>query len=180
MHLLPRTKHLKKYARQVLCFWIMFLVLSSLVYLPMSPVSEVREARAATVTISGIVYSSFGGSNIGSGKTINVYQNGSTLVGSNSTAAGGSYSVTGTINASDVVTVYIDGDAVDANTVFVSDATNNPNVDLYGSVLAVGHHTGSSITHSNPSTGYVSGDGTDMVYSVTSGNLTTSSNGSGY
>ncbi|MEK7668965.1 MAG: hypothetical protein AAB350_00015 [Patescibacteria group bacterium] len=129
---------------------------------------------AISVDLSGTVYQSSGGSNIGASKTITVYKNGSTSLGSDTTDINGAWALTGlNISSGDIINVYIDGDATyKGNTVFVSDGNNQTNVDIYGSTLIVRHDTGSNITNTNLSTARVGTDANDMVYSVSGTNLT--------
>lgn len=129
------------------------------------------------IDLSGIVYQSEGGSNIGSGKIITVYKNGSTDLGSDETDANGIWALTGlNISLGDIINVYINGDETyKGSTVFVSDGNDQTNIDVYGGALILRHDTGSNITNANLSTGRVSDDSNDMMYSISGSDLTATS-----
>lgn len=130
-------------------------------------------------TLSGTVYQSEWGTNIGSGKTVSVYKNGSTSLGSAVTDASGVWTLSfpqSNLASGDIITAYIDNDATyKGNIVFVSDGTNKSDVDIYGGDLIVRHDTGSNITNANLTTGLVSSDPTDMEYSVSGSDLSATS-----
>lgn len=137
----------------------------------------VQVSVTQSITVSGTVYASEGGSNIGSGKTINIYKNGSTLLASPTTNGSGVYSgsVSG-VSSGDILTAYIDGDTTDGVTVFVSDGTSKTDVHIYGGALAIRYDTGTSITNANLHTGAVYGEA-DMIYSTSTGNAITLNSG---
>lgn len=124
--------------------------------------------------LSGTAYQSVGGSTLNS-KTIRVYKNGSTDLGSATTnASNGTWSMTTneTLSSGDVVTLFVDGDSIKANTVFVSDGLDKTGLNIYGGALIVRHETGSNITNANLHTGAIYGE-TDMVYATSTSNAVT-------
>jgi len=127
-----------------------------------------------SVDLSGIAYQSEGGSTLNS-KTLKIYKNGSTLLASPTTnVSDGTWSATGlNISSGDIINVYIDNDTTyKGNTVFVSDGTNKTDINIYSGDLILRHDTGSNITNANLSTGRVSGDAGDMMYSISGSDLT--------
>jgi len=119
------------------------------------------------VTVSGVAYQSEGGA-VATSKSIKVYKNGTTLVGSaTSDASTGAWSVTDGIISGDVITVYIDNDAIDANTVFVSDGITKSNINLYGNALVVRDDVDGIVTNANLFTGAIYGEA-DMIYATSS------------
>jgi hypothetical protein len=96
--------------------------------------------EAPTITITGTVYQSEGGSNIGSGKTIALRIDG---LGSYSDATDGSgiYEITGLtgISAGSTITVWIDGDAINGTTVTIAndDTSDITGLHIYGGVIIV-------------------------------------------
>ena len=134
---------------------------------------------ACGLTISGVAYQSEGGA-VATSKAIKVYRNGATLIGSatsNVSTGAWSASLSPAPTSGDILTAYIDNDAIDANTVFVSDGTAKSNVDLYGDSLIVRKDTaGGSITNANLFTGAVYGEA-DMIYATSStANITLNTN----
>jgi uncharacterized protein (UPF0333 family) len=137
----------------------------------------VQVVQFSGITLSGVAYQSEGGSVL-TNKTIQLYKNGLTSLGSaTSDASTGAWSVASlSISSGDIITVYVDNDAVDAGLVYKSDGTAQTNVDLYGSALIVRHDTGASITNANLHTGAIYEE-TDMVYATSTGDVvTTNSN----
>lgn len=136
--------------------------------------NESNATPSASVDLSGTAYQSEGGSVLTS-RNLKVYKNGSTLLASPTTdSSTGTWSATGlNISSGDIINVYIDGDnTYKGNTVFVSDGSNQTNINIYGGVLIMRHDTGSSITNANLSTGFVSGDTTDMMYTISGSDIT--------
>ncbi len=134
------------------------------------------------VIYQGTVYQSEGGSNIGTGKTINLYNNGTTFLGSTTTNASGAYYLVATSSAiasGDLLTFYIDNDATyDGSTIFKTSAASTTGVDIYGSALVVNYDTGSSITNANLVTAIAGlGGEADMVYSTSTSNSITLTSG---
>ncbi|OGI65149.1 hypothetical protein A3A95_04190 [Candidatus Nomurabacteria bacterium RIFCSPLOWO2_01_FULL_39_18] len=115
---------------------------------------------------SGTAYDSEGGAALAS-KTVNMYKNSATSLGSATTDGSGNWSISASSSfaSGDIITFYIDGDAIDANTVIVSDGAGQSDVNLYGGVLAVRNDSGSGITNDNLLTGQVTDEG-DIIYGV--------------
>ncbi len=128
-------------------------------------------------TISGTVLTGIGGAAVGSGKTVSLYKNGSTLLGSAVTDSNGIYSISASVKAGDILTAYINGDALNGVTVCVSDGQAISDLSVMGNVLFVRDMNGGGISNANLKTGYVSAGGADMVYTAdASNNLTLASN----
>lgn len=124
--------------------------------------------------LSGTAYESAGGGTLNN-KTIRVYKNGATNLGSATThASNGTFSMTTSevLNSGDIVTLFVDGDSVKANTVFVSDGLDKTGLNIYGGALIVRHETGSNITNANLHTGAIYGE-SDMVYATSTSNAVT-------
>src|SRR3989344_248368 len=109
---------------------------------------------------SGTAYDSEGGAALAS-KTVNMYKNSATSLGSATTDGSGNWSISASSSFASgyIITFYIDGDAIDANTVIVSDGAGQSDVNLYGGVLAVRNDSGSGITNDNLLTGQVTDEG---------------------
>ena len=114
-----------------------------------------------TSTISGIVYTDAGSTADATSRTISISVNGSTtLTSGTSTADTGAYSIAaGVLSNNDVVTIYIDGDAVYGSTVIISDATDNiTNADVYENYLRLDAEGSTNVTNANLTTAKTSGD----------------------
>ena len=61
-----------------------------------------------------------------------------------------------------LVTVYVDGDAINGALVYVSDGSATTGLNLYGGALIVRDDLDGTVTNANLATGYVSGDASDM------------------
>jgi hypothetical protein len=135
----------------------------------------VQVTQTVTISIGGTVYSSEGGSNIGIGKTVTIYKNGSTFVGTDETDGSGVYSIAGGIVSGDILTIYIDGETQKGSTILVSDGTTKSDVNVYGDALVLRDDVDGIITNANVATGWVD-DYTDMM-ATTSGttNITATS-----
>lgn len=134
------------------------------------------EAASCSLSLAGTVYTDEGVTNIGAGKTVRVLVNGLNR-GSAVTAAGGTYSITTTYSANDALLVYIDGDdgtATDATTVTVTPSGNLSGINLYVDHLIVRHDNAGALTNALMSTAKGAYSDTEILYSVSGGNLTVS------
>jgi len=139
---------------------------------------QTSQTITTTISISGTVYSSGSEvSNIGIGVNVNLYKNGTTLVGTDATDSNGVYSIADGITSGDILTAYIDGHATDGVTVLVSDGTSKSDVHIYGSALAVRDDVDGVVTNANLTTAIVGADTADMLHTTDgSNNLTVASN----
>jgi hypothetical protein len=104
---------------------------------PASSGSGINFNDAASYTFSGTVYTNEGVTNIGAGKTINIFVNG-VLAGSDATDGLGVYSITGIPTvAGDIITLYIDGATEKGVVVTMSDAANTSGMDIYQDYLNI-------------------------------------------
>ncbi len=124
-------------------------------------------------TISGTLYSDEGTTAIdcsAGAKTVNLRIDGAGADTTECSAADGGWSITGlTIASGDVITVYLENETEEGTTVYVSDGTDQSNVDVYQDWVIVRADTG-SITNANLATGDDSDD--DVKYAVSTNNLT--------
>ena len=102
--------------------------------------------------ISGIVYTDAGSTVDGTSRNISISVNGSTtLYSGTSTAGTGAYSITTTVlSNNDVVTIYINGEAVYGSTVIISDATDNiTNAHVFENYLRLDAEGATNVTNAN-------------------------------
>ena len=124
------------------------------------------------IDISGTVFNGIGGSALGSGITIDLVVNG-IMDGSTSTNLSGLYSFPDISAAiGNAILVYISGNTVKGNTVTVSNGSNISNLDIYGGTLTLRNETLGPITNLILATAKGSLTDTDILYSVSSSNLT--------
>lgn len=95
-------------------------------------------ASDAVITLTGKVFAENGTTPLGAGKTVSVSLSGSTVVGSDTTDAGGEYTITG-LNVTDgmVVSVYLDGETEKAVTVTLGSGSNMTGVNLIQNNLVI-------------------------------------------
>ena len=130
--------------------------------------SKIQTAYAA-VTLSGTAYESEGGLAL-TNKTLKAYKNGTTLLEATTTdTTTGAWSVIGDFVSGDVITLYIDGDTVKANTILITDGTAKTDINLFGGTLVVRQDAGASISNAHLHIGAVAGED-DMVYATSTGN----------
>lgn len=131
----------------------------------------------ATSSVSGTVYTDQGTTNIGSGKTVAISINGAAAAATTTTASGGTYTLSGlTVNAGDVLTVYLDGNTEKGTTVTVGSGSNLTNIDIYQNYLITRCDNSCSLTNTHLNTADNNGDSdiTD-IYSVSGSALTLAS-----
>ncbi|MFA6525661.1 MAG: fibronectin type III domain-containing protein, partial [Patescibacteria group bacterium] len=133
-------------------------------------IAHPRESDAATsINISGIAYQNFNAIPINgsvTSKTVQLKVNGAGAYSGEITTNNGAWAINGVnVNSGDVVTVYLDDEAEEATTVFITDETSQSNVNLYQSYVILRADTG-SITNANLATG---DSGDDDVKYVVSG-----------
>ncbi len=126
--------------------------------------------------ISGTVYIDEGVTNIGAGKTVRLIKNG-VDAGSTTTDASGVYSITpAALVAGDALLVYIDGDATyKGTTVTVSNGATLSGLNIYASYVITRHDNAGSLSNANMGTAKGAYVDTDILYSVSSGNLVVTS-----
>ncbi len=133
----------------------------------------VDEATAVT-TISGTVYTDEGATNIGAGKTVRLVVNGASA-GTNTTNASGQYSISATVSAGDAILVYVDqndGTANDGTTVTVNNGANLSGLDIYVDHVIARHDNAAVLTNALMSTAKGAYSDAEILYSVSSGDLT--------
>lgn len=124
-----------------------------------------------TNTIAGTAYSDQGVSALGAGITIKFDVNGVER-GTTTTAANGTFSLSVSYSNGDSVIGYISGNASKGTTATVVAGSAISGFDIYGGNTVIARHeTGSSITNSNFSTAKGALADTDILYSVSAGNL---------
>lgn len=134
------------------------------------------EAASCSLSLAGTVYTDEGVTNIGAGKTVRVLVNGLNR-GTATTIAGGTYSITTTYSANDALLVYIDGDdgaTTDATTVTVTPSGNLSGINLYVDHLITRHDNTGALTNALMSTAKGAYSDTEILYSVSGGNLAVS------
>jgi hypothetical protein len=103
-------------------------------------------SAASSINISGVAYQDLGktpidGSSIN--KTVNLRVEGTGSYSDTITTSDGAWSITGvSVNSGDVVLVYLDNEAEEATTVYISDETSQTDVDLYKNYVIVRADTG--------------------------------------
>lgn len=133
----------------------------------------VTAGASCGATISGVIYTAEGSSplNCGAGKTVDLRVNGGGTYTTECVSAVGAFSVTGiTLASGNIVTLYLDDETQEGTTVYVSDGTNQTNVDIYQNWVIVRQDTGTGITNANLNTGDDGDD--DIKYNVSGGNVT--------
>jgi CSLREA domain-containing protein len=130
------------------------------------------------LAISGTVYTDEGVTNIGAGKTVRLIINGASA-GTAVTDGSGVYSITpGSLSAGDAILVYIDGDATYlGTTVSISNGSGLSGFHIYAAHLIARQDNAGSLTNANMSTAKGAYVDTDILYSVSAGNLTVSGSG---
>ncbi|MEW6219696.1 MAG: Calx-beta domain-containing protein [Thermodesulfobacteriota bacterium] len=124
-------------------------------------------------TISGTVYTDEGVSTIADGTTIRLLVNGQSA-GADTTSSG-AYSITTMISAGDAILVYVDDGAGtnDAATVTVSNGSALSGLNIYKNRVITRHDNSGALTNALMSTAKGAYSDTDILYSVSGGNLTT-------
>ena len=142
-----------------------------------------QSAQAATIDISGTVYSDEGSTALGS-KTVRIAVNGTDGTTAESNASTGAYSFSSvTVTAGDVLTLYLEDETQNAVTVTVTPATNLTGIDLYQDYLITRCDNSCSLTNANLSTANVGSgeeggtEGSDItsIYTVSGSTITTES-----
>ena len=138
-----------------------------------------QTSLAAPLNISGTLYSDRGVTQITSGKTIKVaVATGTVSIYSTSTNSGaGTWTITipdgHSVATGTPITAFVDGDAVDANTVTKASSTGNIiNLDLYQNHVIISHEatSGTSTTNSDLSQ-YDTDNDSDVPFTANSGTL---------
>ena len=130
-------------------------------------------------TFSGTVYSDEGVTSIGTGKTVRMLVNGAS-VGTNATNASGQYSILAAVSSGDAILAYVDendGASNDATTVTVSNGTNLSGLNLYVGHVIVRHDNAGALSNALMNTAKGGYSDTEILYSVSAGNLTVSGSG---
>lgn len=141
-------------------------------------VGKPAPALAATITISGTLYSGEGTgvidcSGVGNERTVAISINGGAPTSGDCTVVGGTYSINVSVAAmGDVVTVFLDGETEDAVTVTrTADAVSNiTGVDLYQNRLIVRHEDSGPTTNANLGQ-YDNDNDLDIPYTSNTNNL---------
>ena len=126
--------------------------------------------------ISGQVFAEEGVNFIGSGRTVRLLVDGSDR-GTNTTDAFGGYFFSLPLSAGSTVLLYLDDATEKATTVTVASSGHLHGVDLYASHLITRHENGGELTNANLATAKGTSTDTDILYSVSGGNLTVSGSG---
>jgi hypothetical protein len=129
-----------------------------------------------TPVLSGYVFTDEGTTPIGSGKTVRLIKNGAS-VGTDVTDTSGGYYFATSVNANDALLVYIDGNdgaTTDATTVTLSNGASLSDLDLYVDHLVTRHDNSGSLTNALMNTAKGAYSDTEILYSVSAGNLTVS------
>ena len=125
-------------------------------------------------TISGQVFTDEGTINAGAGLTVHLLVNGASIAMMD-TDGTGAYSTNVLINAGDTVLVYVDDEAaLDGTTVTVSDGANLAGLDIYADHLITRHDNSGSLTNTLLNTAKGAWSDSEILYTVTGGNLTVS------
>lgn len=131
----------------------------------------------AQVTISGTVYSDIGVTNIGTGVTVSVSVNGAAVAGSDDTDASGNYSIPNiSVNASDVLLVFIDDETENGVTVTVAGTSALDDLDIYQDYLFVREDNSGTQGNANLALADDSGDSDITAIYTMSGNDLTATN----
>ena len=122
-------------------------------------------------TISGTVYSDEGSTTIADGTTIRLLVNG--VSAGTDTTSGGVYSITTLLGAGDALLAYIDtnGGTV-GNTVTVTNGDHLTDLHIYADRLITRHDNSGSLTNALLATALGAYSDSDILYSVSGGNLT--------
>lgn len=153
---------------RVFVFLLVFSVILILNFANLHPTSAFT-----SISISGVAYNDFGRTPLNgaeSPKTVNLRVGGLDSYITTITTSDGAWSIPSVdVISGDVITVYLDDETEEANTIYITDQISQTNVDLYRNYVIVRADTG-SITNANLDTGDDGDD--DIKYSVGSGNLT--------
>ncbi len=126
-------------------------------------------------TITGTVFTDFGVTNIGAGKTIAISINGAAADGTDDTDGSGAYSITlsTALVDGDIITIYIDGEAEQGVTVQINDAATYTGLDVYQNYLLIRQDGTGPATNTTLNTADANGDGDiSAIYGVSGGDLT--------
>jgi hypothetical protein len=134
--------------------------------------------EAGSPTFSGRVYVDEGTTSIGVGKTVQLLVNG-TVTGSDTTNANGDYFIVASAgSAGDAILVYIDNDPTyQGSTATVYSGTNPGDLDIYAGHVITRHDNGGTLTTGDMATAKGVIADSDILYSVSSGNLTVTGSG---
>ncbi|MBI5415131.1 hypothetical protein HZA38_06505, partial [Candidatus Peregrinibacteria bacterium] len=141
--------------------------------------SETRQAEAASVTISGTVYTNQGVTTMGSGRTVRILKNGTDMSKSTTTNGFGAFSISSVnTSAEDVLTVYLDNATENGAVVTLSNATDIADLNIYQNYLITRTESGTALTNANLDTANnadpgLSSDDLTSLYDVSGGTLTT-------
>lgn len=139
---------------------------------PLNGAYEMGSDERAGLTISGTLYSDEGTTVIATGPTVRLVANG-VSIGTAVANGSGVYSITGGVSAGDAILVYIDSaGATLGTTVTVSDGTNLSGLNIYQNRVITRHDNSGSLTNALMSTAKGAYVDTDILYSVSGGNLT--------
>lgn len=131
-------------------------------------------------TVAGRFYSDEGVTAMSAGMTIAVAINGFEQGATNDTDASGNFSITGlTLNAGDVLSVYVEDEVENGVLITVSDGNDLTNANLYQDHLIIRHDNGGSMTNALLATAYRTGLCDDDINGAitTSGTTVTVGNG---
>src|SRR5262249_18714178 len=104
----------------------------------------------ASISISGTVYTDEGVTTMGSGRTIAVSVNGGAAAATTTTASDGTYTLSNvTVNAGDVLTIYLSGNTEKGVTVTVGNGSNLTGINLYQNALITRCDNSCSLTNGN-------------------------------
>jgi hypothetical protein len=122
--------------------------------------------------ISGTAFSDEGSTNLGAGTSISLLING-VNVETAVTDASGAYSFNTEAGAGDAAALFIDNDATyQGNTVTVADGADLGAIDLYADHVIVRHDNGGLLTIADMDTALGGYTDSDILYSVSAGDLT--------
>ncbi|KXK00284.1 MAG: LVIVD repeat protein [Parcubacteria bacterium OLB19] len=142
----------------------------------------VNQVDAATITVSGTLYTDEGVTTAGSGKTIKVAVGTSTpSVHSTTTASDGTWQITNiddaSLSTSTPFSVWLDGDANDATTLVMGySGSNITGIPLYYAYTLANATSSTATINVGSFAFYDSGDDSDILYLVTSTSTTINSN----
>lgn len=130
---------------------------------------DVHYTEATTQTISGTVYATDGTTPLAN-KTVNIRVNGGSTIYTGETNGSGAYSIANVAaNSGAILSIYLDGETEDANTITTAAGSNLTGVDLYQNTVIVRSDDGTSITNAEiVASGYDSTDDADVLFTFSS------------
>lgn len=130
-----------------------------------------------TITISGTLYADEGTTTINTGPTVRLIANG-VSVGTDAADGSGVYAITTSVTSGDAIIAYIDANGgTVGNAVTVANGANLGGLNIYADRVITRHDNGGSLTNALMGTALGAYSDTDILYSVSGGNLT--ANGTG-